>query len=179
MPAINKQTLDRWLNAHSDPRVQAEAISFIAEKIDTYEAFGYYNYDMKDIYEECKKECTPIYSISSIRRWWTIFLDWGELPYIVKLKQNKWKKQLGNMSANASITYSELMQLKNIVDENPNLYLDEIALKFAVKTGKYLAYNTISVILRTKLNYSMQVLSQVAIQRCIEEENRENESVEM
>ena len=71
------------------------------------------------------------------------------------------------------------MQLKEIVDENPNLYLDEIALKFTVKTGKYLAYNTISVILRQKLNYSMQVLSQVAIQRCIEEENKFLEAIQL
>jgi putative heme iron utilization protein len=179
MLAINKKALDKWLNANSHPRLQAEAISFIAQKVDEYEAFDYFEYTMKDIFEECQQKRTPTVSTSSLRRWWNTFLEWGDLPYIVTQKKQKWNQKMGNMSANASITDSELLQLKEIVDENPNLYLDEIALDFAVKTGKYLAYNSISVILRTKLNYSMQVLSEVAKQRSIEEEIRFLETLQI
>ena len=62
------------------------------------------------------------------------------------------------MGSRSKINDNELLQLKEMVDEHPHLYLDELALKFAVKTGKYLCDTTIWKYLKDKLGYSLRVL---------------------
>ena len=47
------------------------------------------------------------------------------------------------MLKRAKIDDGELIQLKKILDDHPNLYLDEIALAFHITSGKYLHYTTI------------------------------------
>ena len=42
------------------------------------------------------------------------------------------------MGRKAAIDDNELLVLKNIVDKDPNLYLDDTALQFAIRTRKYL-----------------------------------------
>lgn len=69
------------------------------------------------------------------------------------------------MNLQAAINDHELMQLKDIVDINPQLYLDEIALCFVAATGKHLCCSTIQGYLTGKLNYSLRVLSEIAKQR--------------
>ena len=75
------------------------------------------------------------------------------------------------MGPTASINDTELLQLKEIVDDDPHLYLDEIALRFAVATGKYLDDATIWKYMSKKLDYSLKVLNDVAKQRRIEDEH--------
>ena len=36
-----------------------------------------------------------------------------------------------------------ILELKEIVDDNPNLYLDELTFLFGVKTGKFVHYITV------------------------------------
>lgn len=77
-----------------------------------------------------------------------------------------------SMGNRATINDSELLELKYMVDEDPNLYLDEITLQFAIKTGKYLSHSTIWVYLHDKLGYSLHVLLDVAKKRCKDQEER-------
>ena len=53
------------------------------------------------------------------------------------------KKKMMTMGATASIDDNELLQLKELVDRNPQLYVDEIALRFGIMTEKYLCPSTI------------------------------------
>ena len=68
------------------------------------------------------------------------------------------------------INDNELLQLKCIVDRNPNLYLDEILMLFRIETGKYLHYTTIWRYLDESLHYSQHVMTLLVTQQCVEEE---------
>ena len=70
-----------------------------------------------------------------------------------------------SMGSRAVINDHELLQLKQIVDDNPNLYLDEISLRFGIKTGKYLCDSTIWSYLSGKLGYNLRALTDVAKQQ--------------
>ena len=73
------------------------------------------------------------------------------------------------MSKTTKVTESELLQLKCIVDTNPNLYLDEIALMFLIQSGKFLHYTTIQRYITTHFNYTLQTIMASAKQQCEEE----------
>ena len=89
-------------------------------------------------------------------------MEWGELPNVVREKKKKMRDEMFRMGSKAAITDSKLLTLKYLVDDDPNLYLDEIALKFTIKTGKYLCHSTIWSYLHNKLGYSLRVLLEVA-----------------
>lgn len=69
--------------------------------------------------------------------------------------------------------------LKGIVDENPNLYLDELAFLFRIMIDKFVHYSTIRRCLDEKLGYSMKVLQTVARQQCEQDEIRFLQSLEI
>ena len=62
------------------------------------------------------------------------------------------------------------MIIKEIVDENPNLYLDKIAFLFGTRTQRFLHYSRIRKCIVCKLEYSMKVLQTVANQQCENDE---------
>ena len=84
--------------------------------------------------EICKEHCTPTVSISSLNFLWKTYLEWGELPYIVRKTKDKLKAKMNLMGERAIIDNNEMQVLKQIEDENPNLYLDEISLQFGIIT---------------------------------------------
>ena len=99
---------------------------------------------------------------------WNTYLEWGEFPSIVKEKKKKSK--MITMGSKAAINNSELLILKYMADDDPNLYLDEIALQFAIKTRKYWCHSTILAYLHYILRYNQRVLSDVTKQRNIDQE---------
>ena len=56
----------------------------------------------------------------------------------------------------------DIIILKGIVDENPNLYLDELGFLFGIMTDKFVHYGNIRRCLDEKLGYSMNVIQTVA-----------------
>jgi hypothetical protein len=71
----------------------------------------------------------------------------------VKKKKKAMMQKMKSMGPTASINDTELLQLKEIlVNDDPHLYLDEIALRFAVATGKYLDDATIWKYMSKKLD---------------------------
>ena len=76
------------------------------------------------------------------------------------------------MLKGAKIDDGELVTLKKIVDDNPNYYLDEIALAFHISSGKYLHYTTIWNYITNKMGYSLQTITPVAKQQCHEDQER-------
>ena len=164
-----------WRKFPHGPRVQAKAISYIAEQVDAMDFFSDGMEDageaftMKDIIRDCHKNHTPDVSESTLRRWWNLYDGWGELPHVVKKRKQQIKKKYGTvMLKRAKIDDGELIQLKKILDDHPNLYLDEIALAFHITCGKYLHYTTIWNYITKKIGYSLQSISTSAKQQCKE-----------
>ena len=89
-----------------------------------------------------------------------------------KGKEEKMKNKMLAMGSKAAINNNELLELKYFVDKDPNLYLDKTVLQFPIKTGKYSCHRTIWNYLHGKLGYSLRVLSDVALQRNKEQEER-------
>ena len=65
----------------------------------------------------------------------------------------------------------ELLVLKKIIDDNPNLYLDEIVLLLIVQTGKALHYSTIHRYITHHFSYTLQSITAAAKQQCEENQN--------
>ena len=62
---------------------------FIASKVDDLEAFGCENYSLDAIYQQYRECCVPNVSISTLNCWWKCYLEWGELPYVVRKKKQR------------------------------------------------------------------------------------------
>ena len=170
---LSPEALVAWTRTHHGPRAQARVISYISSKLDELDGFGGYSADVSlhQVVVMCHEEHTPNVPLTTICCWWEEYLEWGELPWVMTKRKAKLRKKMLLMSSRAAINDHELMQLKDIVDENPQLYLDKIALSFAMVTSKYLCCSTIHEYLTTKLlDYSLRVLSAVAKQREEEEE---------
>ena len=149
-------------------RVQRKAIAFIAVEMEMYDAFGGDDDLMvlQSILVECHRKKCPDVNVRTLRRWWGIYIEWGELPYYAKKRKGRHDR----LSKSTTINDNELLQLKMIVDRNPNLYLDEISMLFGMEMGKFLHYTTIWRYLDERLHYSQQVMTSLATQQCEEEE---------
>ena len=63
------------------------------------------------------------------------------------------------------VTDNIVEALKEIVDERPELYLDEIAIELGVRKNCFLSLPTLARTLRDRIGYSLQVYSEIATQR--------------
>ena len=63
------------------------------------------------------------------------------------------------MSKPTKVIGSELLQLKHIVDTNPNLYLDEIPLMLLIQPGKFLHYTNMQLYIKNHFNCSLQTMA--------------------
>ena len=82
-----------------------------------------------------------------------------------KEKMKKLEK-LAKKNRNTSVITDEVIRvLKNIVDSNPEYYLDEIATELSVQRNVFLSLSTIARTLRVKVGYSLQVCYESALQR--------------
>ena len=169
------EALQNWKHQPHGARKQAMAISYISMKMVLYETFSDELEDtptLNVILEDCHRNQTPDVHVTTLRRWWGDYLNWGELPYQVKRRKQLLKKNSNMMSKSAKINDAELLILKKIVDDHPNQYLDELALLFAVRTGKFLHYSTVWKYVHGKLNYSLQALTTRAKQQCEDDQER-------
>ena len=164
--------LNKWRNKAYGPRLQAKAISYIAEKMDMVDFFADgiskegVVITLTDIIDQCHREHTSDVSTSTLRRWWKTYEEWGEIPFAAKIRQKKLRKKYGIMSKNAKLSDEEIYALKDIVNENPNYYLDEIALALLIKCGKFVHYSTLQRYITINLNYSLQMITTSAKQQC-------------
>ena len=127
---------------------------------------------LTDAFVDCSRLCTPNVSVRTLRRWWTLYEEWGELPYKVAERKLTITRMDGNATKNQLLDDADTLALKQLVDSNPNLYLDKLAFLFSIKTAKYVHYSTIRWYLVDKLRYSMKVLQTVSRQQCEMDEIR-------
>ena len=89
------EALITWKNTHHGPRQQAKAIAFIAEKMDRMDFFADGINDagvsvtLTNIIDECQSNHILDVSVSTLRRWWKVYEEWGEIPFAVKIRQKK------------------------------------------------------------------------------------------
>ena len=70
------------------------------------------------------------------------------------------------LPSTAKINQQELDQLRTIVTNRPDLFLDEIAVVFGIQTGKFLPHNTLWRYITKHLGFSLQTLTKFAAQQC-------------
>lgn len=104
-------------------------------------------------------------SVSTVRRWHVHYLNWGEYLHQTKAKARRYKRKCFSSRRTNIITEEIVQQLKEIVDDNPEFYIDEIAEELVKKTGVYLPLSTIYKTVRHKLGYTLQVCYESAKQR--------------
>eukprot|EP00555_Chaetoceros_dichaeta_P014713 CAMPEP_0198271402 /NCGR_PEP_ID=MMETSP1447-20131203/49036_1 /TAXON_ID=420782 /ORGANISM="Chaetoceros dichaeta, Strain CCMP1751" /LENGTH=163 /DNA_ID=CAMNT_0043963973 /DNA_START=160 /DNA_END=648 /DNA_ORIENTATION=- len=127
---------------------------------------------LAEILHDCNEFITPDVSVKTLRRWWNLYEEWGELPHKVSNRKQQMKVKYRHARTGEIMDDGDILVLKEIVDENPNLYLDELAFLFGIKTNKFVHYSTIRRCMDEKLGYSMKVLQTVAKQKCEQDEIR-------
>mmetsp|Transcript_40444 Transcript_40444/g.45125 ORF Transcript_40444/g.45125 Transcript_40444/m.45125 type:complete len:252 (-) Transcript_40444:203-958(-) len=122
---------------------------------------------------EVRDGIVPKVSISTIRRWWNYFIRYGDTPAIAR--RNRYRQYLGHYvqrstSGDWNSTYTTI--LKQIVDDQPDLYLDEIQKEFMTRTGRWFSQSWLWKKLCSECRYSLQVSTDRASQQ--DEEERED-----
>ena len=92
-------------------------------------------------------------------------LEWGEYPHVIKSKIQKWNKKSQRWNRTRLITDEIISALSTIIDESPELYLDEIAEELAINTGIHLSLSKLYCTIKQHPNYSLQVCYESAKQR--------------
>lgn len=108
-------------------------------------------------------------------RWRKHYEAWGEprCDTVERLKamKKRWRK--------GATTPSVVAKLKEIVDENPELYIDEMQTRIQAAFGYAPSLSTISRILNRRLNYSLRVIDEVARQRDVVKRDRFRQQLAM
>ena len=91
---------DNFSRANREPhgrRIQRKAISFIATEMEMFEAFGG-DEDacvLQSIIEECHERKCPDVNVRTLRRWWYVYIKWGEIPFYARIRKAR-QKHLSN-----------------------------------------------------------------------------------
>ena len=80
-------------------------------------------------------------------------------------KVQQYTKLMRKFGRTRTVTNELLSTLKAIIEEDPELYLDEIATELARRTKVFVPISTLHRILRIKLGLSLQVCYESALQR--------------
>ena len=161
MPAADSN-IENWDRRHFNARTQAQVLSFLIERVDYYDSINF-NIPFDKLYEQCEKECQV--SKSTARRWWLHFELYGELPFETEEYMRRISKKYNFLSKSARLDHAELNQLKAILDNCPDLFLDEIAIVFGVQTGKFMHHVSLWRYITNTLGYSLQSLTESAAQQ--------------
>lgn len=131
--------------------------------------YAYYKLDLKErmcaaVFDEGLKPLEvrrrfPFVHKSTVYRTLNTFAATGKIT--VRGKNNVFKMSSHHLSL-----------LKSIVDNDPQLFLDEIQEALFQQSGVQFSISTISVALRSKLKYTLKILEQRAIQRSFEERTK-------
>ena len=126
--------IEEWQRQVHGPRVQVKALSYITKQLELFDLFAdeapVEMPSMAVVFKECHQHCVPDVSVSSIRRWWKIYEEWGEIPSRVAERKKRLNSKYKYAKRNKILNDSDALILKGIVDENPNLYLDELSFLF-------------------------------------------------
>ena len=118
--------------------------------------------------------------ITTLRRWYKHYIFWGEYPHVTVKKLRAFKKKYKEYTRTSGVMTDEIINgVRNIVEESPELYLDEIMEKLAQDIGVYLPHMAVYRILTDKLRTSLQVCTEVATQRNKEERRQYRHALDL
>ena len=103
--------------------------------------------------------------VRTLRNWWKHFLLWGEYPFETRERAKKFRKIKRRFRRTSLITEELVQCVKEIVDEHPEFYLDEIQMSICTRLQVYLLVSILWKVLSEKINYSMQICYESAAQR--------------
>ena len=158
---------------HHGLRVQEGTIDAIVElSIQFPEA------PLEDIYRMVSPRFNDI-STRTLRRWYDHYIEWGEIPHETWKKRQAYNRKCRAFKRTSVVTDQVVETLHSILDEAPELYLDEIAEELGRRNNVYLPHSTLHHILHNTLNYSLQVCYESARQRDEMERERYRIAVEI
>ena len=145
---------NRYRSYPHGKRIVTQCLSYIEQLIDD---------DVSR--SESIRLCSLTYKIpkSNLYRWWKIYDTYGENHIVINEQMRKLKRLYGRASTSVSEVHVE--ELKQLVDNHPEYYLDEYVTALAQICGVFYHPSTISKLLRNRLGYSLQVLQEIASQR--------------
>ena len=121
---------------------------------------------------EVQKELFPTISIQTMRRWITHFILYGESPAETRIWRENIRGKYRNYDNSDSLwTTQDTVLLKDLIDDRPNLYLDEVQDNMIMASGKKFSKSFLWKKLKYELGYSLQIAMKKAAQR--DEEERE------
>jgi len=150
-----------WTKQRHGIRKEAEVIEYLNAHINFASIGDATAVVMDEIYEVCATKCGV--HKSTCRRWWLSYEQYGEMPSETKEYEKKMSSKW--LPKNAAISVDELIILRGIVDKRPEAYLDEIALSFGRRTGKFFRPSTIWKYMSNYLHYTLQALTAIAKQQ--------------
>jgi len=168
-----------WRQKHKSVEMQAQVMEEMERIMDTISPLDPEgtNIKMDEIYEQVSNSCKV--SKSTVRRWWKVFIQMGELPYEVKEREKELLRKYKWLPEGAKISQRELDVLLQIIESNPTLYLDEIAVKLGNETGNYIPISTLWKYIRTYLGKTLQVMNRKAAQQCEETQEQFKRALEL
>lgn len=157
----------------NDYRVQCAAVAYIIRKVGLFEDMV-----LERTLKRCKKKLEIIkVATSTLRQWYCHYQQYGDVPAVEKRqrsRRNRLKKNSRKRMPRSDHWPPALIQkLKDIVDEHPEYYLDEISEEFEKRTKITKSDSAIYKMLkRHPINYSLKKVTMIAAQRD-EEERRD------
>ena len=74
-------------------KTKRRAITYIAKQFDLFALFDNDNIPVLQlILEDCHRIKCPDVNVRTLRRWWYIYIEWGEFPYLAKKRKQELDK---------------------------------------------------------------------------------------
>ena len=118
-------------------------------------------------------------STRQLRRWYYHYLEWGEYQYQTRAKIQHFRRKYRSLYRSRTVTDEIVAALREIINNNPEYYLDEIAVELVKKVGVYLPFSTFYKTITKRLKYSLQVCYEAAKQRNEMERRRYKEALQI
>ena len=162
----------------NDVKIQQDVIDFVSNRIgheNIYRSiYGSGNRtDLEAALREAKVAICPTVTTRTLRRWWYFFLKHGDTPAIERRRKARVAgRRYQRRTTRGNWSPVSTTVLKSIVDDNPDLYLDEIQDEFLNLTGEWWCASKLWKELVSSCNYSLQITTERAYKEDDEERQR-------
>ena len=144
---------------HHGKRVEEDCLVYIEERLILIEDGVSLESILRSTYDE---HGVPI---RTLRNWYNHFLAFGEYPFESRARSKRHRRMKRKYTYSSTITSSLVRCIKDIVDEHPEFYLDEVQATICTRLSLYISISTIYRILKDKIGYTLQVCYESAAQR--------------
>ena len=149
---------------HNRIRIQQECIEHICDILgpDVYESYegSGHRTRLQQAILETQQKIYPSAKPLTIRRWWNHFIQYGDTPAMADRKEvRRYKRRYTRRTNRGRWTDEHTATLKEIVDDHPEFYLDEIQLTFCLQMQDDWSASYLWTRLIGDVGYSLQVVA--------------------